>query len=498
MKAADRNILQEIFARILKKLGEMGDFFTVASELSKPGTAAHNRLLSLLLTRPEHANLKARYGDEDFFHLITKLANLDQEHKIAGLPDDTKPSSQVKPLLEDKGLLALVSILAKEGDLSTAVKFLQANPSVTHLLADNSAQQLVVKMTNDGLYHVTEKLATDATMVGRLADDTTPFFVTLQVLAKHPEMDGLLAEILRLLANDPDVHALPEDEDFARLVVDLAGSQAVKDISRRGQFFDLVRGFSVEEESQKLAYKILFTARFPQVAFELARNEKLTDIVRLMLTDEHFKKVAEMLAAADSSRLLIDVAEKPDFAETVRRMQEDEIHPDGFNDLVKKLRTNDDHLYEQVKRLSEDRLFREIHASLPDGPLTAEKLALLLNELGNRLHEDREYDRAITSFKLAQTLDPLLRDAYLGHADACNAKGFHTMAVEDLSTLIAKNDRDTAAYLGRGRTYLTLAMYDEAQVDFLKVLDLSIDDDERNLAEEGLSAINKRKKMKVT
>ena len=170
-------------------------------------------------------------------------------------------------------------------------------------------------------------------------------------------------------------------------------------------------------------------------------------------------------------------------------MCEDKAHPDGFNELVKKLRSNDDHFFEQIKRLSEDELIREIHTALPDGTLTAERLALRLNELGKKLHDDQKYDRAITSFKMALMLDPLLRDAYLGHAEACIAKGFHTMAVEDYYTLIAKNDHDTTAYLRRGYTYLALAMYDEAEADFRKVLNLSLDDAERTQADDGLARI---------
>jgi tetratricopeptide (TPR) repeat protein len=483
MDGADKNVMQEIFARVLKKLGEMGDFFTVAAELSKPGVAAHNRLFSWLLTKPEHAGLKEKYGDEDFFRLISQLADLDVEHQKAGHPADSKPSAQVKRLLAD------------DSDLAAAVRFLDANAGAARFLADENAQRVVSQLANNGLYRLTEKLAADSALSLRLADDSTPFFATLQVMAAHPEMDGLLAAVLRQLANDDEVHKLPDDEEFARLVVDLADSHAVNDPVRREQFIDLVRGFSAEAESLEMGRKILFTARFPQVASRLSQDEELTNVVRSMLDDEHHKKVAEMLkAGGDSAQVILSVAEDTEFAETIKRMCEDKAHPDGFNELVKKLCSHDDHFFEQIKRVSEDELFEEIHSTQPESPLTAEKLALRLNQLGKKLYNDQEYERAITNFKMAQMLDPTLRDAYLGHAQSCVAKGFYTMAVEDYATLFYKNSHDTAAHLGRGNVNISLALYDDAEADFHKVLDLSIDENERQQADDGLKQIQMRKK----
>lgn len=449
MNDVNVNTVQEKFARILIGLGKMEAFFTVSDALSRDGAE--------------------------------------------------ELTAQVMRLLDDQELMALLPHLTGEAELAQAVKFLAANAGVARFLADEQAQMIVKGMANDGLYQIAQKLASlpdDDPLIGRLVDDQTPFLATLQVLAAHPEMDAMLSAILRLLANDPASHVLPDDEDFARLVIDLAESQAALDPARRGQLYELVKGFAMEPESQDLARKILFTSRFPRVAARLADDDELIKVVRRMQDDEQHKKVAEMLkAGGDSAQVILSVAEDPEFAETITRMCEDKAHPNGFNELLKKLRNNDNQFFDQVKTLSDDEQLKGIHDALVQRPLNATTIANRLSDLGERLHNEGTDEEAITTYMLAIRLDPGLKKAYQGHAQACLAKGYYTQCVEDYKTLIKKDKLDTNAHLKLGQVDLLMGLLKEAEECFRKVLELSTDTEERQQADDGLADIARKENL---
>lgn len=360
MTVENSNLLYEVFTRILKKLGRMGDFFTLADELSNDGSGGYIRLFRWLMTQPSYANLKTKIVNQQFFVLITKLANLDHQHEEADLPSSIYPSTQISAIIDDPELIALLSQLTDKDDL----------------------REMLIK--------------------------------------------------------------------------------------------------------QGTTESILFSDLFSSVAAKLANDDEMTKLVQRMQEDENHQNVARMLkTGGDSAEVILSVAEDPDYAETVKRMCEDKVHPDGFNDLVKQLRTNPEFFELSKQMLSSNEVIRDTQDLLSQRPLNSKAVSNQLCILGDKFRFQDENNEAILTYKMAISLDPNSRQAYLGHAQASLAKSDYTQSVEDYKTLISMNDQDTEAYLEMGKVYLL--MNKEANECFRKVLEMSTDEEERKQAEAGLS-----------
>jgi tetratricopeptide (TPR) repeat protein len=184
-------------------------------------------------------------------------------------------------------------------------------------------------------------------------------------------------------------------------------------------------------------------------------------------------------------------------------MRDDKEHPDGFNPLVKMLVTEDE-FFQQIKRLSNDEILSGIHDALTDRPLNATILAERLCDLADKLvinvdpktdPKDKvkeKYEEIITTYQIAMRLDPGLKRAYHGYAEACLEMGYYAQCIEAYQTLLKKNSEATDVLLDLGFAYLRMNHLKEASECFRKVLDLSTDPIERRRANEGLNDIARR------
>ena len=548
MDAAFNDDLMGQFSRILRALGENDAFFTVALALSQaeaieiqgeedgePTIIDRGQLterLASFLTQKKYDSLLAWLQDWNFVAAISQLADKNQTHADGNPAEgDQPPSYHVNYLLADDKLSALLPRLTDENDLkdlliklgendnlkgivhrlalqpddnlTRAVDFLAANGDVARFLTDAGAQQIVKQMATNGLYRAAQKLSHAPLLTERLADNATTFFASSDGLAAHPELDRLLERILTEYETNDTRGKLASHDAFIDLVINLAGSITAQRLARRilddedyrqladklnePDFYRLVAGFALEPKSQELAGDILFTTGFPETAAALSKDKDLTGIVERMQKGD-LQNVTEMLKSTDDAKLLINVAEKPDYTNVVKRMREDEAKPTGFNDLVKQLRENSVFLG-QIRRLSQDKMLAEFHDAFTTRSLSADKLARRMSELGDLLYKNKEQDEAVNAYALSLRLDPTSREARLGHARACMACNLIAQAIQDYLDLLGKNDQDTQVYLELGDAYRTTDFLDKAKECYYKVLKFSLDSDERNHADLGLLEI---------
>jgi tetratricopeptide (TPR) repeat protein len=304
--------------------------------------------------------------------------------------------------------------------------------------------------------------------------------------ARHWLADERAAHLVAGLAQRPNIQNLMQ-----RILGDVEGEGLASKLND-GAFYDLVKAFGSDPGSEALARQIIGTVGFPEVAAELSQDAGLTNLVKLMQSDEKFIPVARMLkAGGTSAQAILAVANKPEVEATVTRMCADEHDQAGFNNLVKKLR-EDPGFIGLCTLLKEDPLLTSLFNELREKKLTAKNAARWLTSYGESLHAQHQEHEAIEAYHMAMLLDPNWAGAIRGHAHACQAIGNFTRVIEDYQSLIARDSQDTASYLKLGQVYLSRNMLEEARENFHKVLDISTDPEERRQANEGFAEIGRR------
>jgi tetratricopeptide (TPR) repeat protein len=477
---------------------------------------------------PLEANLR-QVSESDALRAI--LPRLNKPDDLGDLVTQLGSSVELKDLaarlvLETEGddFPDQVRQIAAGGELAQALRILSAHPELAQrlsaeqpqfqtlalkLVADD-AQPIVNKMAQDALYGLVEKLAVCDRLVERLVDDESTFFSSVDALAKSAEMDSfrdqMLVNLLTILDNQ--ARRWLSDERAAHLIADLAERPNVQNLAQRilgdaegeglatklnqGAFYDLVKAFGADPGSEALARQIIGTVGFPEVAAELSQDAGLTNLVKLMQTDEKFIPVARMLrSGGTSAQAILAVANKPEVESTVSRMCAAEHDQSGFNDLVKKLREEETFLG-LCNQLKEDELLAGLNNDVREGKLTAKNMARRLTAYGDRLHAQHQEHEAIEAYHMAMLLDSNFTGAIRGHAQACHAIGNSTRVIEDYQTLIARDNQDTASYLKLGQVYLSRNMIEEAKENFHKVIDISTDPEELRQATDGFAEIGRR------
>lgn len=331
---------------------------------------------------------------------------------------------------------------------------------------DRTAQKAYALLNSDAqLEQFVERLGSDdrryTNLLRRLhAKDFIPLLLNL---ANNPALETNLRQMIQSGVQRQPVSVVKsalagedlefEDDPFFRQLI----SRLNED-----RFYELVSQLSQSSQKRELAYQIFADPELPELAARLSQDEKLIEVVSLILQDETRQRAAELLFQdGDHVQAMLAVAENPDYAATVNHMLADEREHTGFNQLVSQLR-KDAGFFRDIVERQRDPLLDGIRTALSGRPLTPEAIAEKLSELGDHLQANNWTDDAISAFNLSLRLDPSLRPAYFGRAQANLSKNMIPQAIQDYKILISLNEKDPAAYLALGRVYLDLNMLDEA------------------------------------
>lgn len=98
--------------------------------------------------------------------------------------------------------------------------------------------------------------------------------------------------------------------------------------------------------------------------------------------------------------------------------------------------------------------------------------AHLYIERGNLFFTLHDFEKSITDFNTALSIDEALSQAYFGRGMALARNGQISAGIDDLTIFIKRNPRDSRAYTKRGVRYIWAGKLDKAQQDLIMAIKL--------------------------
>jgi tetratricopeptide (TPR) repeat protein len=96
-------------------------------------------------------------------------------------------------------------------------------------------------------------------------------------------------------------------------------------------------------------------------------------------------------------------------------------------------------------------------------------------QAGNKLRDQRQFEKAIAEYDEALRLDPKLAIAYNNRGGAYDNLGQHQRAIQDLDEALRLDPKLAEAYATRAAAYAVLRKYEEAERDVARAVELGLD-----------------------